>query len=94
MNVVLKEKLATISGIITTKYTEETHLGVLTGLSGLALFQFYYSKFLNRDEHTDTGLDILTQCIDHINNGYHPHLLHRNSRNRLDSGTFKSSWLY
>lgn len=71
MNVVLKEKLTTIAHIITAKYTKEAHLGVLAGLSGLALFQFYCSKFLNRDSYADTGLAILTQCLDHINNGYH-----------------------
>ena len=70
MNVLLEEKLETISDIITAKYTKESHLGVLAGLSGLALFQFYYSRFLERDEYADTALAILTRCIDHINVGY------------------------
>ena len=71
INSVLKDKLATISDIITAKYAEEPHLGVLAGLSGLALFQFYYSKFLDTDTFADVGLNILTTCIDRINNGYH-----------------------
>ena len=70
MKAVLREKLAAISTIIEEKYTGESHTGILAGLSGLALFQLYYSRFLDRDEYADTGLAILTRCIDHINAGY------------------------
>lgn len=67
---VLQEKLVTISNIVDAEYTKHEHLGVLAGLSGMALFKFYYSKFLDTGTHADTGLAILTQCIAHINNGY------------------------
>ncbi len=67
---ILKEKLSTISKIIKDNYTEESHLGMLSGLSGLALFQFYYSRFVDNDEFSAIGLEILTRCIDKINDGY------------------------
>jgi len=67
---ILKEKLKEIDKIITLQYKNENHIGVLSGLSGIALFQFYYSKYLDVDKHSDMGAEILTTCIDRINDGY------------------------
>lgn len=66
----LKEKLESINSIIEIEYKNEKQIGVLDGLSGIALFQFYYSKYLNVDEHADLGIEIITNCIAKINEGY------------------------
>lgn len=66
----LHHKLAEISEVLRGKYKESDQTGVLAGTSGIALFQFYYSKFLDTDEFADTGVEILTDCIERINNGY------------------------
>lgn len=66
----LEKKLQEIDQIIKSKYKEETQIGVLAGLSGISLFEFYYSKYLDIDDHADIGVEMLTDCIDKINEGY------------------------
>lgn len=66
----LEKKLKEIDQIIKSKQSEETQIGVLAGLSGISLFQFYYSKYLDIDDHADVGVEMLTECIDKINEGY------------------------
>ncbi|MEM6719275.1 MAG: lanthionine synthetase C family protein [Bacteroidota bacterium] len=66
----LEEKLKEIDRIIKSKYPEETQIGVLAGLAGISLFEFYYSKYLDIDDHADIGVEMLTDCIDKINEGY------------------------
>lgn len=63
-------KLKKINQILKEKYEESDQTGVLAGMSGIALFHFYYAKYTDTDEFADTGVDILTDCIDRINNGY------------------------
>ncbi|AXG68592.1 lanthionine synthetase C-like protein [Kordia sp. SMS9] len=66
----LEKKLKEIDQIIKSKYEEETQIGVLAGLGGISLFEFYYSKYLDIDDHADIGVEMLTNCIDKINEGY------------------------
>ena len=46
------------------------NLGVLTGLTGLALFHFYYSRFANNDDSSEIGVEIITECFEKINQNY------------------------
>lgn len=66
-NKILLDKLSEINQAL--KYETNEQLGVLSGMSGRALFQFYYSKFLEIDEHAGIGTDILSRCIENINQG-------------------------
>jgi lantibiotic modifying enzyme len=66
----LEKKLKEIDQIIKEKYKDETQIGVLAGLAGISLFEFYYSKYLDIDDHADVGVEMLTDCIDKINEGY------------------------
>jgi len=66
----LENKLYEINTIITSNYKDLKHLGVLAGLSGISLFKFYYSKYLDIDEHADFGVELLSTCIDSLNEGY------------------------
>jgi len=66
----LEKKLREIDLLIKEHYDETQHTGVLAGLSGISLFQFYYSKYLDINTNADIGVDIISKCIDKINNGY------------------------
>jgi len=66
----LENKLKEISTILKKEYKSNDQLGVLAGISGIALFHFYYSKYLDTDKHADTGVDILEEVVNRINEGY------------------------
>jgi len=65
---ILEKKLIEIHHILESNYHKEKDIGALSGLSGISLFYFYYSKYLNID--SDIGLDIISNCIDKINTNY------------------------
>ena len=67
---ILKKKLEEINIIIDSNYQDTKHLGVLTGISGIALFKFYYAKYSDNNEPRDTGLKILELAMQNINEGY------------------------
>ena len=66
----LEQKLQEIQKILTKEYKQNLNVGVLSGISGIALFHFYYSKYLNVDTYADIGVEILEEVIERINNGY------------------------
>ncbi len=66
----LNKKLKEISSILQKQHTDVTDVGVMSGLSGIALFQFYYSKYLDVDKHSDIGIEMISNCIEKINDGY------------------------
>ena len=67
---ILENKLKEIDTIIKSQFENEAHLGVLAGLSGMALFQFYYSKYLDTDSNANVGVAIISNGIEKINDGY------------------------
>ncbi|XLS29909.1 lanthionine synthetase C family protein [Flavobacteriaceae bacterium M23B6Z8] len=67
---VLEEKLKEISNILDEKGMDNTQLGVLAGISGVALFNFYYSKYLDVDTYADKGVEYLNESVNRINEGY------------------------
>lgn len=66
----LNIKLKEIDSVLSVNYSLNTQLGVLSGGSGLSLFQFYYAQFLNNERKSESALSILSSCIENINNGY------------------------
>ncbi|WP_299529594.1 lanthionine synthetase LanC family protein [Ulvibacterium sp.] len=66
----LEKKLREINLVIKKKHTESQDVGLFTGLSGLALFQFYYAKYLDNDKIADDGLETISLCIKKVNSGY------------------------
>ena len=66
----LRQKLSEISTILKKEYKSVPDIGVVAGISGIALFQFYYSKFLDVDEHSEIGAEMISTCIEKINDGY------------------------
>ena len=70
----LESQLSEIAQLISVKYTDhDDNLGVLAGISGAALFQFYYSKHTGSEHNADIGAEIIAHCIEKINAGFsHP----------------------
>ncbi len=66
----LEQQLKEIADILSQKYTDSQNVGVIAGISGMALFQFYYSKYLNVDTYSEIGVDMIAHCVEKINNGY------------------------
>lgn len=66
----LEEKLKEISNILDEKGMENPQIGVLSGITGVALFNFYYSKYLDIDTHADKGVELLNESVNRINEGY------------------------
>lgn len=67
---ILEKKLEEIHIIIKDKYENNDEIGILSGLSGITLFQFYYSKYLNtNDDHSNLAVKMLETCISKINRG-------------------------
>lgn len=67
---ILENQLLKIAEAIRTHHKKENKIGVLTGLSGMALFFFYYAKFLDDDSLSDIGVELISDCIEKINMGY------------------------
>ena len=66
----LKIKLQEISNILDVQNLDNKDIGILSGASGVALFQFYYSKFTEEDSHADKAVETITNTIDRINEGF------------------------
>ncbi|GAB5472043.1 MAG: hypothetical protein Mars2KO_01420 [Maribacter sp.] len=66
----LENQLQKIAEAIRGHHGKENEIGVLTGLSGMALFCFYYAKYLDDDSLSDIGVKIISDCIEKINRGY------------------------
>jgi len=62
----LEKKLKEINRTIKRNYLDEKDIGLLGGISGVALFQFYYSRYFNQDASSE----VLKECFERINNGY------------------------
>lgn len=45
--------------------------GVLSGLSGVALFQISYAKLMDSQEYYDLGLEKLIKCVEEFGKSYH-----------------------
>ncbi len=70
-------KLAEINQTLLEKTINKTslnkeceRLGMFTGISGIAMFQFYYAQFSKNDKHADIGVELINHCIENINAGY------------------------
>jgi hypothetical protein len=64
----IESKIHLINDLISSNFQKTNEIGVLAGLSGLALFNFHYSRVFNKE--TTIGSAILEKCILKINEGY------------------------
>lgn len=70
MKKILFNKLDEISQVIGANVETVSNLGVLDGLSGNMLFQFYYARLLNSDIHADLGTFLIAKGLKMINEGF------------------------
>lgn len=82
----LEYKLNEINTIIREESHKEVNIGLINGLSGVALFQFYYAKFTDNDTYADWGQDTLIKIIEKINNG--------NTNPTLSIGLAGAGWVF
>lgn len=66
----LEKKLEEIYAVTAMHYSNNQNVGVLSGLSGIALFPFYYSKYKANNDYAELGETILSTCIDKVNDGF------------------------
>lgn len=64
----LNDKLTEIAKVVKDEY-KPISAGVLSGVSGVALFQFYYSKYLCSEYEYEEGEALLLKSIELINEG-------------------------
>jgi lantibiotic biosynthesis protein len=67
---ILDQKLEDISKIVRSLYSRQYNLGVLNGISGLSLFQFYYARYTDSEEPATLGTQTIVNCVERINQGY------------------------
>ena len=68
--VTMENHLRDISEKVEKDYKEVGQIGILSGLSGIAIFQFHYADYLNTSVNSAIGAEIITKCIERINEGY------------------------
>ncbi len=66
----LRKKLDEIAQVLFNEEVKNTEIGVLGGLSGIALFQFYYSKFIDNDKYAIQGAETISEVFNRIEKGY------------------------
>ena len=67
---ILRKKLDEIHLSLCSNYKDTTDIGVLSGISGIALFQFYYAKYTKQESAANIGTEIIYEVIEKINKGY------------------------
>lgn len=63
----LEETLKAIDSLLRNQYVDEEDIGVISGLTGLSLFQFYYARYLNEESSEEFGIKYLELCGEKIN---------------------------
>src|SRR5690606_19836136 len=66
----LNSILRNIYNSLNNKVDENNDIGILIGTSGIALFYFKYSEYINSSESFDKGIELIEKNIDLINHGY------------------------
>jgi lantibiotic modifying enzyme len=69
----LQSKVEEIANILNNSVVDDNYLGVLAGVSGKALFMFYYSLYTGNSKYADIGEQALTRALEIINNNYPYH---------------------
>jgi lantibiotic modifying enzyme len=69
----LQSKIEQIANILIDPEVDDNTPGVLAGVSGKALFMFYYSLYTGNSKYADIGEQALAQALEIINNNYPYH---------------------
>ncbi len=71
--ILLEDKLAKIGYKLREQIDYKHCHGIMGGKVGIALFLFYYAKYMDNQILYDHALDLLSDVIDNINNGFNFH---------------------
>lgn len=66
----LESKLLEINKVLDERPAPQPHIGILAGLSGLAVFKFYYARYTGNRALEDDGEELLNEAFEMINNEY------------------------
>lgn len=66
----LTNKLDEIGSFLLQHPIKNNEIGALGGISGIALFHFYYANYSGDDSHTKKGNDIIFEVFNRIKEGY------------------------
>ena len=69
----IQRKLAGIAEILCDSSDKFNNPGVLAGVSGLALFMYYYARFTGENKYAEFCEQALVKAVEMINNGYTYH---------------------
>ena len=66
----LENKLGEIADFLLQHEDDNKEIGALAGISGNALFHFYYGNHKDDERHIEKGTEIITEVFNRIENGY------------------------
>ncbi|WP_299223676.1 lanthionine synthetase C family protein [uncultured Aquimarina sp.] len=66
----LENKLEEIANFLLNHKDYNIEIGALTGISGNALFHFYYANYKDDDRHREKGAEIISKVFSRIEQGY------------------------
>ena len=69
----MQRKLEEIARILCDSTDKIDNIGVLSGVSGLVLFMYYYSRYTDNSKYAEVGEQILEKAVEMINNGFTLH---------------------
>ncbi len=69
----LKNTLKNITKSLESENLEHLNIGLLTGKSGIALFYYYYSKFIKEEVYAKKARNLIIDVLNSINKGYNFH---------------------
>ena len=70
LNHELETKLREIGNALNSKDFSQEDIGVLSGTTGVALFNFYYCQLINESAYHEKGIEALELVVERINGGY------------------------
>jgi len=66
----LENKLEEIAEFLLNHEDDNKEIGTLSGISGNAMFHFYYANYKDDDRHREKGAEIISEAFNRIENGY------------------------
>jgi len=73
LKIKMRRKLEEIVEILYDSSDKFENPGVLAGISGLALFMYYYARYTGESKYDEIGEHALEKAVDMINNGFNTH---------------------
>ncbi|MHA7056791.1 lanthionine synthetase C family protein [Aquimarina sp. M1] len=66
----LENKLEEIADFLLYHKDDNKEIGALSGISGNAMFHFYYANYKDDDRHREKGAEIISEAFNRIEKGY------------------------